>query len=457
MSYTVVDTIIKSELDIVARKDGRSKNLYMRKRNANGKAIYTYISLKTKDKVDAKKLARKLFEENIRGAVTFANDTIGFVDYATKAKDNFDYRYKNGLISEQHADLSKRLIDRYAISFFGSMQLQNIKSKTLMNFVNHCHKLNADNSQLSLSKRTIEKIRDAVVAVFKIAEREDENFIAPKFDKDLLIGSESSSRALFEQTEIVTMLKRAKNDYESLVAENKKDKSKFTHLHTYNVKKRTFVFDADSKQIKLKYESSKLYTAYELFNFYNYVLFAVNSYVRSSEWKDIKIKHCTLRNMTAEEIKRLSEKAKKALQKRDAKYAKYELAEVYIVNAKVKKTRNTKRVFYRGAVDCIKRLTSTYKLKENDFLFLNEFENRKYAHRKMSNLFNDFCKHYNCKYSKQNEERTLYSFRHSGITMSLNAGIDSLLLANNAGTSVKMIENFYASRIQNTATAPLLI
>ena len=58
MSYTVVDTIIKSELDIVARKDGRSKNLYMRKRNANGKAIYTYISLKTKDKVDAKKLAR---------------------------------------------------------------------------------------------------------------------------------------------------------------------------------------------------------------------------------------------------------------------------------------------------------------------------------------------------------------------------------------------------------------
>jgi len=45
--------------------------------------------------------------------------------------------------------------------------------------------------------------------------------------------------------------------------------------------------------------------------------------------------------MTAEEIKRLSPKAKKALQKRDAKYAKYELAEVYIVNAKVKKTRNT--------------------------------------------------------------------------------------------------------------------
>ena len=31
MSYTVVDTIIKSELDIVARKDGRSKNLYITK------------------------------------------------------------------------------------------------------------------------------------------------------------------------------------------------------------------------------------------------------------------------------------------------------------------------------------------------------------------------------------------------------------------------------------------
>ena len=234
MGFEVVDTLIKNELAVVKRKDG-SKNFYMRKRNANGK--YGYVGLRTTDKINARKTALDLFKQNIMGKVTFANDTIGFVDYAVKAKDNFDNRYKNGLISEQHAELSKRLIDKYAISFFGSMQLQNIKSKTLMDFVNHCHKLNKDN----LKKRTIEKIRDAVVAVFKIAEREDEDFTAPKFDKDLMIGSESNSRALFEQTEIITMLKRAKNDYESLVAENKKDKSKFTHLHTYTLKKRTFV------------------------------------------------------------------------------------------------------------------------------------------------------------------------------------------------------------------------
>ena len=56
-----------------------------------------------------------------------------------------------------------------------------------------------------------------------------------------------------------------------------------------------------------------------------------------------------------------------------------------------------------------------------------------------------------------NETRTMYSLRHSGILMSLNAGVDVYMLANNADTGVKMIEQYYGSRVKNTKTAPLLV
>ena len=80
--------------------------------------------------------------------------------------------------------------------------------------------------------------------------------------------------------------------------------------------------------------------------------------------------------------------AKNKMKKRDNKYSKFEQLHVKIVEAKNKKNIGNIRVFYRGAVDSYKRMKDAYKLKDDDYLFLNNKKNRTYAHNKMSKLVN---------------------------------------------------------------------
>ena len=112
--------------------------------------------------------------------------------------------------------------------------------------------------------------------------------------------------------------------------------------------------------------------------------------------------------------------------------------------------------FFRGAVDTTRRLIQHYKLKADDYLFYNE-QKRKTAERKMSAMFEDFLQFYKMKQSKTNKPRSAYSLRHSGIVMSLLNGVDVLLLSKNADTGVKMIQQYYGSRITNRMSGVLLI
>ena len=439
MSFKVVNELIKTELAVVQRDDG-SQKLYMRKRSANGK--YDYKSLRTTNKIDAKQLALELYKQNVKGEVKFKNDSDGFLHYATLTKEWFENRND---CTQQHKDLSIKIIDKHLIPFFGFMQMQNIKAKTIIEWVNYCHKQN----KTPLSKRTIEKRRDALLAVFKMAERTNDNLIMPKVSADLLSGTSAKARPPFTHTEINTIIRRALIDYK-LVLEADAD---------ITVKDKKIFFDAETKEYKIKYTNSQFgFTAKDIYEFYNFILFAFNSYVRSGEWNKIQVKHCRLQNLKQTEIDSLSAKAKESLSKRDSKYAKYECLVVDIVSGfKSNKHRNLKRVFFRGAVDCYKRLVAEFKLKKDDYLFFNQFSNRKYAHRKMSNLFNAFLMHYNMKFNNKDEARTLYSLRHSGITTSLLANVNELSIAKNAATSAKMIEQYYSSTITNEQNKSALI
>ena len=120
------------------------------------------------------------------------------------------------------------------------------------------------------------------------------------------------------------------------------------------------------------------------------------------------------------------------------------------------KNSDNVRVFFRGAVDTTRRLIQHYKLKADDYLFYNN-QKRKTAERKMTTMFEDFLQFYKMKQSKTNQPRSAYSLRHSGIVMSLLNGVDVLLLSKNADTGVKMIQQYYGSRITNRMSGILLI
>ncbi|QWE18797.1 phage integrase SAM-like domain-containing protein [Polynucleobacter corsicus] len=102
-----------------------------------------------------------------------------------------------------------------------------------------------------------------------------------------------------------------------------------------------------------------------------------------------------------------------------------------------------------------------------DFLFLPEAKDRQGAIQLITTHFRKILKSANATLGQEDQNRTLYSLRHTAITFRLlyGRGIDLLTLARNARTSVEMIERFYSSNLtaemniemlQSKRTTPLL-
>jgi integrase len=71
-------------------------------------------------------------------------------------------------------------------------------------------------------------------------------------------------------------------------------------------------------------------------------------------------------------------------------------------------------------------------------------------------LFNTILGELNLKFDREGQRRTFYSLRHTYICMRLMEGADVYQIAKNCRTSVKMIEDFYASHIKNMVDASVV-
>jgi hypothetical protein len=85
----------------------------------------------------------------------------------------------------------------------------------------------------------------------------------------------------------------------------------------------------------------------------------------------------------------------------------------------------------------------------DDFLFLPGEQNRKYVLGVFGWMFRNLLERLGLRDGPHGHPRTLYSLRHTAITLRLlyGTGIDMLTLARNARTSVEMIERHYASAL----------
>ncbi|WP_461343027.1 tyrosine-type recombinase/integrase [Brevundimonas sp. GN22] len=104
------------------------------------------------------------------------------------------------------------------------------------------------------------------------------------------------------------------------------------------------------------------------------------------------------------------------------------------------------------AVPIYNRLLSHQKAKgfgkPDDYLFLPHRRSRKYAHEIIRRQFRIALKKADLLQGPNGDERSLYSLRHSAITMRLQQGnVDLLTLARACRTSVEMIDRFYASSL----------
>jgi integrase len=71
-------------------------------------------------------------------------------------------------------------------------------------------------------------------------------------------------------------------------------------------------------------------------------------------------------------------------------------------------------------------------------------------------LLNTILGELDLKFDREGQRRTFYSLRHTYICLRLMEGADVYQIAKNCRTSVKMIEDFYASHIKNTVDASVI-
>ncbi len=99
-----------------------------------------------------------------------------------------------------------------------------------------------------------------------------------------------------------------------------------------------------------------------------------------------------------------------------------------------------------GAVVPFQRVAKRRSLKPTDLVFPN-------SHHE---LFNTILSELGLKIDREGQRRTFYSLRHTYICLRLMEGADVYQIAKNCRTSVKMIEEFYASHIKNMVDASVI-
>lgn len=89
---------------------------------------------------------------------------------------------------------------------------------------------------------------------------------------------------------------------------------------------------------------------------------------------------------------------------------------------------------------------------DDEYVFVPQHDNRTYAYRQLARQFDVLLEATSLRESANGEARTLYSLRHTSLMYRLRYGaqISPLILANNARTSVEMLERFYLAQLEST-------
>jgi hypothetical protein len=118
-----------------------------------------------------------------------------------------------------------------------------------------------------------------------------------------------------------------------------------------------------------------------------------------------------------------------------------------------------------NAIDCYQTLKAYHLAKgligkehEQDYVFSPQYANREYALKQLQRQFEVLMVDTKMGTGAGGEERSLYSLRHTAIMYRLlfGNGINTMMLARNARTSVEMIDRFYAKPLMGEMNVGML-
>ena len=158
-----------------------------------------------------------------------------------------------------------------------------------------------------------------------------------------------------------------------------------------------------------------------------YIIFMVNTFLRPSDSRQLRHRNIEV------------------IQNSKASYLR--------ISTEFSKTICTPVISMPLAVDIYLKQLKIQKLqgygKPSDFVFVPEYENRKFAYELLRRQFTVVCKSAGLDVSPTGDMRSVYSLRHTAIMFRLldSNNVDLLTLARNARTSVDMIDRYYAKHL----------
>lgn len=363
-------------------------------------------STRTAEKKEAIEAAKKFYEELIVRVHGVDESEVSRLDSARSHKDKVQHafpliaqktievecgRMLRGEISAQSFKSLRSRFEKKISKFFADSDIRSIGHKDLSVFI-------ASLADSGSSSVTIAQYLQTVRLAFNFALINDIIDKIPPFPK---IKIDSQPRGGFTVSEYSRLLKCAK----SLAAMPHEQKPSTHRDRAGGIFTKT---DVVPKEMAWA------------------IGFMVNSFLRPTDLKFIQHKHVEI--IRGEHV-----------------YLRLTLPETKRHKAQIVTLRPAVRIYQSLLLYARKQGYA----KPEDFLFLPHVDDRDAAGIVLSQNFNKVLEATNLKIGELGQIRSLYSLRHTAIMFRLlyGEGIDLLTLARNARTSVQMIEQFYASRL----------
>jgi hypothetical protein len=298
-------------------------------------------------------------------------------------------RSKTGERNPRFARDLKQILNQRILPFFKTYRVEDITYQHLSRFVDS---MRADECSASTIKRALVSVRQVLKHGIKLGLIHQ----APVFPT---ITHKDSPRPWFSPDEY----EHLKNVVEELANRKPSD-------------------DPEKKIFEYKGERVTEETR-------DFIIFMVNSFLRPSDWVDLRRKHIT---------KSILERTKKP---------------ILVIHTPTSKTINTPVITMEAAAGVYAKLVARQDSQatygSESFVFLPHIENRDRAEKAMRALFNHVLDEAKLRKNNADKSRTIYSLRHTAIAMRFlkGEGVDLLFLARNCRTSVEMIDRFYARHL----------
>ncbi len=369
-------------------------------------------STKTTDKRKALSAAKQFYDDvtlgNHKATPRAIQQIAKFADCAQAMLDAQRDKVEREQITKITHENDEWRLKKHVLPHFGTLRLDQIDYFSVEQFLSKLtkEKLSAAtvNAYIGLVRKVLSygQLRGAITALPRLpkVKRDDEPrgwFTAREYRK-LAQAAKRLSGKIYE-VRLVKELKEGETHNRLVVVKSTSKKKEGTRL-------RTITISADLR---------------------NVIAFMVNSFIRPTDLKNLQHKHIEI------------------IESDERKYLRLSLPK--------SKKHDTPIVTMKYAVDVYQRQVALYEslgmAKKSDYLFLPNQPNRDSAltdlQKQMAILLDD------CGLRKgpRDEDRSLYSLRHTCIMYRLlyGEGLDLLTLARNARTSPEMIDRFYARHL----------